>query len=114
VGFIVVIAIKQIQPYEARNIIATMMGSRRNKIIIVVDDDVDIFDMDKVLWAVATRSQPAEDVIIFPRLKGSSMDPTAGRTRVTSSMGIDATKPFGEPFPEMVQVPGADDISLDD
>lgn len=114
VGFIVVIGMKQIQPCEARNIIATMMGSRRNKIIIVVDDDVDIYDMDKVLWAVATRSQPAEDVVIFPRLKGSSMDPTSGRTRVTSSMGIDATKPFGEPFPEMVKVPGAEDVSLDD
>jgi len=114
VGFIVVIAMKQTQSCEARNVIATMLGSRRNKIIIVVDDDVDIYDMEKVLWAVATRSQPAEDVIVFPRLAGSSMDPTAGRTRVTSAMGIDATKPFGEPFPEIVKVPGAEDISLDE
>lgn len=114
VGFIVVIAIKQTQEFEARNVIATMLGSRRNKIIIVVDDDVDITDMEKVLWAVATRSQPDEDIIIFPRLVGSAMDPSVRKLKLSSGLGIDATKPFGQPFPEMVTVPGVEDISLDE
>ncbi|MFQ5852652.1 MAG: UbiD family decarboxylase [Candidatus Binatia bacterium] len=114
VGFIVVIAMKQVQEFEARNVIATMLGSRRNKIIVVVDDDVDIYDMEKVLWAVATRSQPDEDVVIFPRLVGSAMDPSVKKLRVSAGLGIDATKPLGQPFPEMVAVPGVDDASLED
>jgi len=110
----VVIAMKQAQECEARNVIATMLGSRRNKIIIVVDDDVDLYDMEKVLWAVATRSQPDEDVVIFPRLVGNPLDPSVRKHRVSSGLGIDATKPFGRPFPEMVIIPGVDDISLDE
>jgi 2,5-furandicarboxylate decarboxylase 1 len=114
VGMISVISMKQAYECEARNVIATMMGSRRNKITIVVDDDVDIYDMEKVLWAIATRTQADEDVVIFPRLVATAMDPSVRKLRVGSSLGIDATKPFGHPFPEIVKVPGADSVSLDD
>jgi UbiD family decarboxylase len=114
VGMISVIAMKQAYECEARNVIATMFGSRRNKITIVVDDDVDIYDMEKVLWAIATRTQADEDIVIFPRLVATAMDPSVRKFRVGSSLGIDATKPFGQPFPEMVTVPGADRVSLDD
>src|SRR5882724_2397558 len=114
VGMICVIAMKQAYECEARNVIATMMGTRRNKITIVVDDDVDLYDMEKVLWAIATRTQADEDIIIFPRLVATAMDPSVRQFRIGSSLGIDATKPFGQPFPEMVTVPGADKVSLDD
>jgi UbiD family decarboxylase len=114
VGMICVIAMKQAYECEARNVIATMMGSRRNKFTIVVDDDVDIYDMEKVLWAIATRSQADEDVIVLPRVVATAMDPSVRKLRVGSSLGIDATIPFGQPFPEMVKVPGADEVSLDD
>jgi 2,5-furandicarboxylate decarboxylase 1 len=114
VGMIAVIAIKQHYESEARNVIATMLGSRRNKIIIVVDEDIDIFDMEKVFWAIATRSQADEDVIIFPRLVATAMDPSVRKLRVGAGLGIDATRPFGQPFPEMVKVPGAEAVSLDD
>jgi hypothetical protein len=36
------------------------------------------------------------------------------KLHVGSSLGIDATKPFGQPFPEMVRVPGAENVSLND
>ena len=114
VGMIAVIAMKQAYESEARNVIATMLGSRRNKIIIVVDDDIDIFDMEKVLWAVATRSQADEDVVIFPRLVATAMDPSVRKLRVGAGLGIDATRPFGQPFPEMVKVPGVENVSLED
>jgi 2,5-furandicarboxylate decarboxylase 1 len=114
VGMICVIAMKQAYECEARNVIATMMGTRRNKITIVVDEDVDLYDMEKVLWAIATRTQADEDVVIFPRVVATAMDPSVRKFRVGSALGIDATKPFGQPFPEMVVVPGADRVSLDD
>lgn len=114
VGMTCVIAMKQAYDCEARNVIATMIGTRRNKITIVVDDDVNIFDMEKVWWAIATRTQADEDIIIFPRVVATAMDPSVRKLRVGSSLGIDATKPFGERFPEIVKVPGADRVSLDD
>lgn len=114
VGMISVIALKQAYECEARNVIATMMGSRRNKITIVVDDDIDIYDMENVLWAIATRTQADEDVVVFPRLVATAMDPSVKKLRVGSALGIDATKPFGQRFPDIVVVPGADRVSLDD
>jgi 2,5-furandicarboxylate decarboxylase 1 len=117
--FLVVIAMKQTYLYEARNAIASMFATRRNKIIIVVDDDVDIYDMEKVMWAVATRSRPEEDVVVFPRLSTSGMDPSAFRLEGTDSfwnsgLGIDATKPYGQPFPDVVEIPGVDKVNLDE
>jgi 2,5-furandicarboxylate decarboxylase 1 len=117
--FLVIIAMKQTYLYEARNAIASMFATRRNKVIIVVDDDVDIYDMEKVMWAVATRSRPEEDVVIFPRLSTSGMDPSAFRLEGTDSfwnsgLGIDATKPYGQPFPDVVEVPGVDKVNLDE
>ena len=114
VGMTCVIAMTQAYECEARNVIAAMIGTRRNKITIVVDDDVDIFDMEKVWWAIATRTQADEDVIIFPRVVATAMDPSVRKLRVGSSLGIDATKPFGQRFPEIVKVPGVEGISLDD
>lgn len=114
VGMIVVIAMKQAYESEARNVIATMLGSRRNKNIIVVDDDIDIYDMEQVLWAIATRTQADVDVVVFPGLVATAMDPSVRKLRVGAGLGIDATRPFGQPFPEMVRVPGADKVSLDD
>jgi len=117
--FLVIIAVKQTYLYEARNAIASMFATRRNKIIIVVDDDIDIYDMEKVMWAVATRSRPEEDVVVFPRLSTSGMDPSAFRLEGTDSfwnsgLGIDATKPYGQPFPDVVEIPGVDKVNLDE
>jgi len=117
--FLVIIAVKQTYLYEARNAIASMFATRRNKIIIVVDDDIDIYDMEKVMWAVATRSRPEEDVVVFPRLSTSGMDPSAFRLEGTDSfwnsgLGIDATKPYRQPFPDVVEIPGVDKVNLDE
>ena len=114
VGMTCVIAMKQAYECEARNLIAAMIGTRRNKITVVVDDDVDITDMEKVWWAIATRTQADEDVIVFPRVVATAMDPSVRKLRVGSSLGIDATVPFGQRFPEIVKVPGADKVSLED
>ncbi|HSE87736.1 MAG TPA: UbiD family decarboxylase [Candidatus Binatia bacterium] len=114
VGMTCVIAMKQAYECEARNLIAAMIGTRRNKITVVVDHDVDITDMEKVWWAITTRTQADEDVIVFPRVVATAMDPSVRKLRVGSSLGIDATVPFGQRFPEIVKVPGADKVSLED
>ena len=76
----------------------------------MVDEDVDVYDLENVLWAVSNRSQPDQDAMILPRLLGGPLDPSASSHRVTSVMGIDATTPIDRPFPEMVEIPGVDKV----
>lgn len=73
---------------------ATFAALPEIKHVIVVDDDIDIYDGDEVEWAIATRCQADRDVVIVPRTKGSELDPSA-QDGLTAKMGIDATVPFG-------------------
>ena len=70
------------------------------------ESDVDVFDLDKVMWAVCTRSQADKDLIVLPRTAAFQLDPSAPERGVMTTMGIDATKPYGEDFEDVVLVPG--------
>lgn len=67
------------------------------KHVVVVDEDIDIYDSEDVEWAIATRARADRDVVIKSDVEGSSLDPTADpKTRLGSKMGIDATKNLEE------------------
>jgi 4-hydroxy-3-polyprenylbenzoate decarboxylase/2,5-furandicarboxylate decarboxylase 1 len=107
--FLVVVGLRQRYAYQARNIIMTALGSTGHpKVVIVTDDDVDIHDITKVWWAILTRCQPAEDLIVIPKAAGGQLDPSAPEPFVSSVLGIDATRPLGGAFPEVVRVPGVE------
>lgn len=110
VGLMSVIALRPRAKNEARSVLTTMLGSQGNKLVVVVDDDVDIFDLEQVMWAVCTRCQPDRDVIILPRMMGWQLDPSAPELGTYGVMGIDATRPFGEKFDPVARVPGVDKI----
>ena len=66
---------------------------------IVVDEDVDIYDMEDVMWAMATRVRAEKDVLMVPGVKSAIIDPTSDPTTFTvTKMGIDATMPLNEDF----------------
>lgn len=48
------------------------------KHVILVDEDVDIFDTDDVLWALNTRYQGNLDTVFIPGVRCHPLDPTAG------------------------------------
>lgn len=48
------------------------------KHVILVDEDVDIFDTDDVLWAMNTRFQGDRDIITIPGVRCHPLDPSAG------------------------------------
>ena len=74
-------------------IMAAFTGHPSMKQVIVVDDDIDIFDDRQVEWAVATRMQ-ADRILMIPGAAGSSLDPSShGKT--TWKVGYDATIPMG-------------------
>ncbi len=63
------------------------------KLVVAVDSDVDPFDLEQVEWALATRFQASSGLIVVNGAKGSSLDPSSGKTAVTSKLGLDATLP---------------------
>jgi 2,5-furandicarboxylate decarboxylase 1 len=74
------------------------------KLIIVVDEDVDVFAEEQVWWAVAVRFQ-AHDIDILRGIKGSIVDPSNVHPTAHSLAIIDATEPKSRPFPTRLRVP---------
>ena len=86
-------------------IMATLGTELYTKYVIVVDDDVDIFDLNDVMWAVATRVQAEKDILFIPGAKGAILDPTSDPEKFTvTKMGIDATRPAGRDFAERLVI----------
>jgi UbiD family decarboxylase len=75
---------------------AAFAGHRSCKHVFVVDGDIDIYNPMEVEWALATRFQGADDLVVYERERGSSLDPSAERgTHLTTKMGFDLTMPLG-------------------
>jgi 2,5-furandicarboxylate decarboxylase 1 len=84
---------------------ATFGTELYTKYVIVVDDDVDIFNMNDVMWAVATRVRAEKDIVFIPGCKGAIIDPTSDpQTFTITKMGIDATRPSGKDFAERLVI----------
>ena len=100
---------------EPRNIMmGAFAGHADVKQVVVVDEDVAVHDPQAVEWAVATRFQAGEDLVVVPGAQGSRLDPSARGGRV-DKMGLDATRPLdADPFRyTVVHVPGEDDPELE-
>jgi 4-hydroxy-3-polyprenylbenzoate decarboxylase len=100
----VAVAIKQLYPGHSRQVghVAAMchVGAYAGRYIIVVDDDIDVTNLEELMWAVATRSDPATSIDIIPRCWSTPLDPRispedkkAGKM-MNSRAVIDATRPW--------------------
>lgn len=105
--FHVYLQIKKIHDGQPRAaIMATLAAFEWIKHVVVVDDDIDIYDDAQVLWAIATRSQWDRDLIVVPGCLGSQLDPSATRSAESTKGGIDATMPAApQRYPMRVNVP---------
>ncbi|MDA3623828.1 non-oxidative hydroxyarylic acid decarboxylases subunit C [Saccharopolyspora sp. WRP15-2] len=61
--------------------------------VILVDEDVDPFDLPQVMWAQSAKVNPAEDVVVVPNLSVVELAPASQPAGITSKMIIDATTP---------------------
>jgi 4-hydroxy-3-polyprenylbenzoate decarboxylase len=87
------VAVKQMRPGEARQIMLGLLGwDPYLKTVVAVDEDVDVTRDEEVLWAMATHVQPHRDVLVIDGLPGSALDPSASGIGTTSRMGVDATR----------------------
>ena len=118
VQFYTVIAMRPRFAGEARQVImAAMTSNVRPKWVIVVEPDVDIHNPSEVEWAMSLRVRPARDVLVVSQLPAGPADPSVEprdphTPSLSSSVGVDATRPVGEPFAEVADVPGWREFSM--
>lgn len=98
---------KTMEGQPLRAAMAALSVSNFLKHVIVVDDDIDPCNLQEVMWAVATRVQASENVVILKGLQGHVLDPSIRDEIRSDGMIIDATKPIDRPFPKRGQVPEA-------
>ncbi|MDH5247278.1 MAG: UbiD family decarboxylase, partial [Betaproteobacteria bacterium] len=90
------------QAGEGKNALLAALTAQDIKHVVVVDDDIDVFDATDVEWAIATRVQGDKDVIVIPGARAKPLDPSLavtppGVVPTGAKVGIDAT--IGEGIP---------------
>lgn len=63
------------------------------KMVIVVDEDVDPFNLPQVMWALSSKVNPAGDLIQLPNMSVVALDPGSNPAGITDKLIIDATTP---------------------
>ncbi|HEY7559332.1 MAG TPA: UbiD family decarboxylase [Candidatus Binatia bacterium] len=95
-----VVSIKQRYPGHARQagLIATECHAAAylGRYTVVVDDDIDPTNLDEVMWALCTRSDPVKDIEILRRCWSGPLDPIIHKDDkgFNSRAVIDATRPY--------------------
>ena len=105
-AFMVFVSLKKTAEGEAQMAFMATLGTELYaKYVIVVDEDVDVFDINDVMWAVATRCRAEKDIIFVPGAKAAIIDPISDPDTFTvTKMGIDATRPYGREFAERLSI----------
>jgi 2,5-furandicarboxylate decarboxylase 1 len=62
------------------------------KFAVAVDEDVDVFDEQEVMWALATRFQADTDLFTVPKVFCNRLDPSSA-DGMSAKLGLDATAP---------------------
>ena len=94
-----IVSIKKRYPGQAKKVMMGLWGMGQlslTKILIVVDQDVNVHDMNDVIWAVTTRADPKRDTMLNDNAPTDTLDPASSLLNLGSKMGIDATKKMKE------------------
>jgi 4-hydroxybenzoate decarboxylase len=73
--------------------LTTPHGIGYSKVVIVVDDSVDPFNLEQVMWALSTKFTPEFDAINIPRMYDIPLDPAGFPQGITTRLILDATTP---------------------
>ena len=90
-----IVSLKKRYPGQAKKVMMGLWGMGQlslTKIIVVVDHDVNVHDMNEVIWAITTRADPSRDTIIIDNTPTDTLDPASPRVNLGSKLGIDATQ----------------------
>lgn len=91
-----VVSIKKRGEGDGKTAILCTLGNYKDiKHVVVVDDDVDIYDPLDVEAALSARFQASKDLVMIPGAQGSALEPSHCMRGVSDKLGFDATKPLG-------------------
>ena len=112
-----VVQIKKQKNSDPKKLIKKTFELHRSlKQVTIVDDDIDPNDATSVEYALATRFQADKDILLFKKVRGSSLDPSSDQKKLqTAKMGIDATRSLSkrpEGF-ELAKIPKIDQLRLE-
>ena len=91
------VSIKKTKPGEALEVgkrIAQIVGIA--KVVVMVDDDIEVLDRTQVMHAMGSRWQPQPATVIIPESRGMPLDPSLTKKPMTSKIVIDATRQWPE------------------
>ena len=113
-----VISIKKRYPGQAKKVMMGLWGMGQlslTKMFVVVDEDVNVHDINDVIWAITTRADAARDTVIINNTPTDTLDPASPLVNLGSKMGIDATQKTREEgyLREIQQVVKVDDKTKD-
>ncbi len=96
---IAVVSIAKRYPGQARRVMMALWGMlpqfSYTKMIVVVDDDIDVRSGADVLWATSTRMDPARDLLVLDRTPIDYLDFASPESGLGGKLGIDATTKIG-------------------
>ncbi|WP_432562376.1 non-oxidative hydroxyarylic acid decarboxylases subunit C [Kineococcus sp. SYSU DK003] len=83
------------------------------KMAIVVDEDVDPFNLPQVMWALSSKVNPAGDLVQLPNMSVVALDPGSNPAGITDKLVIDATTPvapdtrghYSQPVKDLPETP---------
>jgi 3-polyprenyl-4-hydroxybenzoate decarboxylase len=75
-------------------VLTTPHGLGYAKVVIVVDDTIDPFNLNQVMWALSTKMHPGHDLVVVPDLSVLPLDPGSSPVGITHKIIIDATTPI--------------------
>lgn len=91
-----VVQIRKNTQGDARNAIMAAFAAHTSlKHVVVVDEDIDIYDPYDVEYAIATRVRGDTDIMVIPGVRGSSLDPMRLADGTNVKVGVDATIVMG-------------------
>jgi 2,5-furandicarboxylate decarboxylase 1 len=100
-------SMKQTAQGQARQALMLLLGlDPYLKLVVAVDDDVNVFDETEVLWALATRFQANKDMFMVPDAFCNRLDPSS-TDGVSTKMALDATVPQDWTFERNAVPPSA-------
>lgn len=74
-------------------VLTTPHGLGYAKMVIVVDETIDPFNLPQVMWALSTKFNPKYDVVTIPELSILPLDPASDPAGMTDKIILDATTP---------------------
>lgn len=96
-----IVSIRKRYPGQAKKVMMALWGMGQmalTKILIVVDEDVNVHDLNHVAYAIASTVDPKRDVLIVPNAHADILDHATPTPGYGSKLGIDATRKLREEY----------------